>query len=261
MHPEIPTMTEPSLRYAVVPVTEVNFRDAQATGDGSWLIEGYAAVFDQRTTLYDGRFYRVTEEIVPGAFRSALERLSLPEGTEGRTLVHLNYVHDMQSAVASTDAPGSVGRLLLSEDERGLKFEARVDREDPDAQRMAVKMRRGVATQASFAFTIGADEAATRELPDGREEDHYRILEVADLFDVCVCPRGAYQQTVSTLRSYAAAIGRSPEGEGPPRRSREEGVIPVAQDEGGEEEARARKVAAARARARARLTLIDKESM
>jgi HK97 family phage prohead protease len=249
--PDTTPATERELRYASVPLVDVNFRDAEATGDGSWLLEGYAAVFDERTTLYDGRFFRVTEDIAPGAFKDVL-------GRDG-TLVHLNYVHDMQSAVASTDAPGPIGRLHLSEDERGLRFEARVDRDDPDVQRMAVKMRRGVAAQASFAFTIAEEETATRTLPDGRDEDHYRILEVGDLYDVCVCPRGAYQQTVSTLRSYAAAIGRSPEGEGHPRRSEVEGATDVAQDWGVPESKQPSRVALAKAKARARLHMLTKD--
>jgi len=211
---------ERALRYAQVPLTEVNVRDPQGTGDGSWLMEGYAAVFDERTTLFDGQFYRVTEDIDPGAFSGVLERLDLLPGESGRTLVHLNYGHDMQSSVASTDVEG-VGGLQLTSDERGLRFEARVDPQDPDAQRMAVKMRRGVVNQASFAFTIAREENITTDLEDGRTEDHFRILEVGNLFDVCACARGAYQQTVSQLRSYAAAIGRSSSDEGREGRSPE----------------------------------------
>ena len=207
---------ERELRYAVTPIQGVTFRDATATGDGSWLVEGYAAVFDQATTLYDGRFYQLDESIAPGAFASVLSRVNLPADDPTRTLVHLNYVHDMQSAVAATDADGPIGRLLLAEDENGLRFTAKIDREDPDALRMAVKMRRGVVRQASFAFTIGSEEVTTTD--DGeREVAHARILEVKNLYDVCVCPQGAYPQTVSTLRSLAAAIGRSPV-EGHPHR-------------------------------------------
>ena len=210
--------TERELRYAVTEIQDFNFRDATGTGDGSWLIEGYAAVFDQTTTLYDGRFYRLQESIAPGAFRDVLARVNLPATDENRTLVHLNYVHDMQSAVASTDAEGPIGRLLLAEDGHGLRFTARVDPADPDAVRMAAKMRRGVVRQASFAFTIEQEETHSTEDEDGRETEHARILAVKQLYDVCVCPQGAYQQTVSTLRSIAAAIGRSPVGEGHPSR-------------------------------------------
>lgn len=251
----------PELRYAVVPIRDVVFRDAQSTGDGSWLIEGYAAVFDQETVLYDGSFFRIKESIAPGAFTDVLSRIALPNDDPMRTLVHLNYVHDMQAAVASTDAPDLIGRLSLAEDDRGLRFTARVDREDPDAQRMAVKMRRGVAKQASFAFTIGRQQVTTTDLADGREEDLVRILEVRSLFDVCVCPQGAYGQTVSTLRSLAAAIGRSPDGEGHPRRSDQEGAPAVAEPEarGSGDDTRAHRLAAARARARASLSLMSEE--
>lgn len=251
---------ERELRYAVVPLVDVNFRDASETGDGSWLIEGYAAVFDARTVLYDGKFFRVTEDIAPGAFDNVLARISLPADDPTRTLVHLNYQHDMQAAVASTEVTDPIGRLALSTDDRGLAFEARVDREDPDVQRMAVKMRRGITAQASFAFTIAREEATSTDMEDGRTEDHYRILEVGDLYDVCVCARGAYSQTVSQLRSYAAAIGRSPEGEGHPRRSITEGATDVAQHEGVPVKAQAPGLVAARARARARLSLIDRST-
>lgn len=212
---------ERALRYAVAPLTEVNFRDAQATGDGSWLVEGYAAVFDERTTLYDGKFLRVTEEIDPHFFDAVLSR---------DPLVHLNYGHDMQSVVASTRASG-VGGLLLEADERGLRFEARMNRMDPDAQRVAVKMDSEIVDQASFAFTIADEERTTTTLDDGREEDHYRLTVCGDLFDVCVCARGAYQQTVSQLRSYAAAIGRSSDDEGRARRSKQEGAETVVPEE------------------------------
>ena len=91
-------------------------------------------------------------------------------------------------------------------------------------------------------------------------EDHYRILEVGDLFDVCVCPRGAYQQTTSSLRSYAAAIGRSPEGEGHPRRSTVvEGVTDVAPEGGVPESKQPSRAALAKAKARARLQMLPKD--
>ena len=218
---------ERELRYAVAPITDITFRDATATGDGSWLIEGYAAVYDAETTLYDGKFYQLTESIAPGAFANVLARVNLPASDLTRTLVHLNYVHDMQSAVAATDADGPIGRLLLAEDARGLRFTAKVDREDPDAVRMAVKMRRGVVRQASFAFTIAAEESLETET-EQKTVEHTRILEIKDLYDVCVCPQGAYPQTVSTLRSLAAAIGRTPdEGVGHLRRPQDGGASTI----------------------------------
>jgi HK97 family phage prohead protease len=167
---------------------------------------GYAAVFDQETTLYDGRFMRITESVAPDAFNNVLrtQGLTRPEG-----VVHFNFGHDMSTAVAATDvAAGQPGSLELRVDSKGLFYTARVSRDDPDAVRMAAKMRTGVLKQASFAFTIARKETTETELEDGRTEERDRIQEVGRLFDVCATPQGAYPQTVSQLRSYAAALGQ-----------------------------------------------------
>jgi len=199
--------TDSKLRFAVAPIADVDFRDAAATHDGSWTISGYASVFDQTTTLYDGDYRTVRESIAPGAFDAVLR---------SGPLVHLNVGHDMNRAVASTEVPaGEIGSLVLSADAVGLRFLARVDRADPDAQALAVKMSRGVARQASFAFTIGAEEKpVSRTLEDGRTEDTLRITQVRSLMDVCVTPQGAYPQTVATLRSIGQSIRVLP-GDGP----------------------------------------------
>lgn len=224
------------LRVAFAPITRLQVRDASGTGDGSWTIEGYAAVFEQETVLWDGRWLRMREEIASGAFTSAehQELGVLARVAAGSELVHLNYVHQMPSAVAASDVSG-IGGLELEEDFHGLRFFARVDPDDPDAQRMAVKMRRGVVKQASFAFIIGHQElveAATTA--DGREDEKWRITEIRSLFDVCVCPQGAYPQTESFLRSLTATHldldpGRAAAAAGPDHRDGDpSGGTPIA---------------------------------
>ena len=189
----------PRLRYAVAPITNIDFRDASANHDGSWTISGYAAVFDQETTLYDGNYVQVRESIAPTAFDSVLRN---------QPLVHLNVGHDMNRSVAATDVPaGQIGSLILSSDQHGLRFLARVDRNDPDAQALAVKMSRGIARQASFAFTIGNETMTSTQSEDGRDVETFRILEVRSLMDVCVTPQGAYQQTEAMLRSMSRQMG------------------------------------------------------
>jgi HK97 family phage prohead protease len=199
-------------RFALAPIRDLQVRDATGTGDGSWTIEGYAAVYEQETVLWDGRWFRMREEIARDAFtngaemgRSVMERID-----SGEERVHLNYVHEMASAVAATDVTG-VGALELQSDFHGLRFFARVDPDDPDAQRMAVKMRRGVVRQASFAFTIAREELVEETVSDrGQMDEKWRILEIGHLFDVCVCAQGAYPQTESFLRSLAASyLGRA----------------------------------------------------
>lgn len=206
------TRQENALRVVLAPIQGVEVRgDAGGTGDGSLTIQGYAAVFEQETTLWDGRWYQMDEEIARDAFKDVLGRVA-----NGDELVHLNYVHDMASAVAASDvrADGSlpIGGLELSADEHGLRFFARVDPDDPDAQRMAVKMKRGVVKQASFAFTIASEELVeAKETDDGKSYEKWRITEIGHLYDVCACPQGAYAQTEVGVRSLAAAslLGRA----------------------------------------------------
>lgn len=208
------------LRYAVAPITNVEVRDTEGNGDGTWTMSGYAAVFDQPTTLYDGRFTKLTEDIDPAAFDEVLRSQGIrsPQG-----VVHFNFGHDMNRAVAATDVPpGQPGWLDLRADERGLFYLAKVSKDDPDGIAMAVKMRDGVLRQASFAFTIADATDSDREV-GGTLVSHRRINRVGRLFDVCATTQGAYPQTVSQLRSYAAAIGQSPQGE----------AMPVSPDNGG----------------------------
>jgi HK97 family phage prohead protease len=186
-----------NFRMAVAPIRGVEFRDASANHDGSLTFSGYAAVFDQETTLYDSRGLVVKETMDPRSFDKVLR---------GAPTVHLNMNHNMDTAVASTLVPaGSIGSLTLRADDHGLYFMARADREDPDAQRMAIKMQRGVISQASFAFTIGDETVTQRDLGDGRVEESFRILEVKDLFDVAACQQGAYNQTTVGVRARSLA--------------------------------------------------------
>lgn len=207
MKPPTPERRVGQLRLAVAPMRNVEVRDASGTGDGSWTIDGYSAVFDQETVLYDiPGWIRVREEIAPTAFDNVMARLRRGDG-----LVHFNHGHDMKTAVAATNVDG-IGRLELSVDMHGQRFFARVDPEDPDARALASKMRRRVVAQSSFAFSIGDEEIVDeRELEDGTLDVKFRILELLDQYDVCACAQGAYSQTESHIRSLAAASLRIPD--------------------------------------------------
>lgn len=218
------------LRFAVAPITSVDVRDTTATDDNTWTMSGYAAVFDQRTTLYDGKFIKITEDIDPAAFNNVLRNQPMgdPSG-----VVHFNLGHDMNRAVAATDVTaGQPGSLQLTADKQGLFFLAKVPRDDPDGIALATKLRSGVIRQASFAFSIAGLQSTLVENADGPDEYADRILEIKHLYDVCACAQGAYSQTVSGLRSYAAAIGQ-PSLEGGHPRQPQGGAIPVSPETGG----------------------------
>lgn len=177
------------------PLVGAEWRDATGTGDGSYTLTGYAAVYDTATTLYDGRSFRMDELISRGAFTRVLGEQ--PD-------VHLVVNHDMSRAVARTGVSG-IGGLELREDATGLRVFARLDPADPDVQALASKMRRGVVDQMSFAFTVAADSVTTVEDASGKQCETRTILEIGKLFDVSVCAQGAYPQTTASIRSRIAA--------------------------------------------------------
>lgn len=191
------------LRVAVVPIRNVEFRDATGTPDGSWTMSGLAAVYDQETVIYDGTFYKRREKIATGAFDDVL-------GTD--PLVHFNLGHDMNRAVAATDVPaGDIGSLILASTRDGMTYLAKVDPEDPDAYAMGIKMKRGVIKQASFAFTVKKDKYEEIE-EDGKVDELRTILEIKNLYDVCATPQGAYNQTTAGVRSMFAMYGQPSDG-------------------------------------------------
>lgn len=185
--------------HSRLPLYELQLRDATQTADGSYTITGHAATTNSEYVLFEDEAYgvRVTERIAGNAFDKVLA---------GNPDVHLNINHDMSKAIARTGVQG-VGGLELSMDPKGLKVYARVDRSDPDVVGLASKMRLGVIDQMSFAFTI-ADEKRTEVEQDGMLEVLYEILEVGQLYDVCVCAQGANTQTDSSIRSLRAAVGQ-----------------------------------------------------
>ena len=204
LYAQEPMMSENSLRYVVSPLADVSVRDAQGSYDNTWTMEGYAAVFNETTTLLDSKFAKLTESIDTRAFDGVLrdQGLDTPGG-----VVHFNFGHDMNRAVAASDVPpGTPGSLVLEAHDRGLWFSARVSRDDPDGQAMAVKMRDGVLRQASFAFTIGSSDYQESDPDEETRSEHRTITDVSHLYDVCATAQGAYSTTVAGLRSYGSAL-------------------------------------------------------
>jgi HK97 family phage prohead protease len=119
--------------------------------------------------------------------------------------VHFNLGHDMNRAVAATNvAAGQPGSLQLSADAHGLRYLAKVSKDDPDGVALATKMRDGVIAQASMAFVCARDQITETTTEDGPDVMLRRILEVGALYDVCACPQGVFSQTVSQLQQFSA---------------------------------------------------------
>jgi HK97 family phage prohead protease len=103
-------------------------------------VSGYASL---TSTAYDMGSY--DEQISPGAFFSALA---------GRPDVRLLTNHEGLPLARTTVAPGQPGHLSLTEDHKGLRFDAQLDQDDPDARLVHRKVSSGLMDQCSFAFRV-----------------------------------------------------------------------------------------------------------
>ena len=188
----IKALIEAERRIAVVPLQNIEWRQSDS-GDGSRILAGYAAVYEQETTLYAGQHYTVKEKLAYGAFNAVLAKN--PD-------VHLNIQHDMARAIARTRVSG-IGGLELKSDLHGLRVYSRLNKDDPDVQSLAAKMDLKIMDQMSFAFRVlsSGSEWHTTVDANGHETELRIINEVAELYDVCVCAQGAYPQTDAVLRS------------------------------------------------------------
>lgn len=204
------------------------------------ILTGYPAVFNVPTILYEDPDIVIRETVAPGFFDNVLQ-----------DDCHLNYVHESGSSMCrnnpcmSPDRQGGPGSMELSTDAHGLRLFARVPMNDPDSQRMSVKMDNGVIDQMSFAFSVDTEDFAGTKGEDGRTYYDYTLKKCRRLYDVTVCPLGAYSQTEAALRSIAPqlAVRSLDEGPGDSCRPEDEGK------DGEAEEAYMRFVTDAKARA------------
>jgi HK97 family phage prohead protease len=147
--------------------------ELRAAPDGKTLV-GYAAVFDSPSEPLPW-----TEFVRRGAFTKTIK-----DGADVRLLIDHEGV-----PLARTRS----GTLSLSEDEIGLRIEAMLDENNPDAAKVMSALRRGDLSQMSFAFQTvkdsWSDDKRTRELKEVR------------LYDVSVVTYPAYEETVAELRN------------------------------------------------------------
>lgn len=170
----------------------VEIREAD---DGSLLFTGYATTFNSEYDILGGPPYGWTESVDPGAFTKTLS-----ENPDVRLLVN----HD-DLPLARTRS----GTLQLSQDNIGLRVEAKLDPSDPDVQRLQPKMARGDLNEMSFAF---------RTIRQAWDEDYTRRnlveLSLAD-GDVSIVTFPANPATSADLRALVTLTERlyvAPEG-------------------------------------------------
>jgi HK97 family phage prohead protease len=152
--------------------------EVRSEGNGNTLV-GYAAIFDSPSEPMP-----FTEYVKRGAFSKTIN-----DGADVRLLIDHEGVPLARS---------KSGTLVLEEDDKGLRVEAELDPNNPDAARIMSAMKRGDLNQMSFAF---------RTIKDSWNTDRsVRELREVQLFDVSVVTFPAYEETVAELRSVFTPV-------------------------------------------------------
>lgn len=155
-------------------ISELKTRNIEE-GSDSITLGGYAAMFNSRTTLWEG----FDEIIVPNAFSKTLS-----EQGDVRCL----FNHDWSKVLGRTKS----GTLRLFEDERGLKFEVDIPN-NSYANDLVESMERGDINQCSFGFFI------TKEELDWDSDPVLRTILEVELYEVSIVSIPAYDDTEAAV--------------------------------------------------------------
>lgn len=147
------------------------------------IIEGYPIVFDREAYIdcgFDGWY----EKIDRNAFANA-----------DMSDVALKYNHNDNKFLLARTRNGS---LTLTIDDHGVFIHAEL-LDTPESETIYKQVKSGLLTEGSFAFTVTSDT----ETVDEKGEVHRTITGIGKLFDVAICPNGAYGDlTEIYARSY-----------------------------------------------------------
>lgn len=107
------------------------------TGTGPIILRSYASLFNVPYTIGGGA-HKYTERVAAGAFTQSLQ---------GNPDVVFRTEHS-NMPLARTKS----GTLRVGQDDKGLWYEAKLDRNDPDVISLVPKIRSGNMNESSFAF-------------------------------------------------------------------------------------------------------------
>lgn len=159
-------------------------------GDEAVVVTGHAALFNVLSVPLGG----FRERVARGAFAKTVQE------SDVRMLVQ----HDAAAVVARVKA----GTLALREDDVGLAFEARLNPLDPDARRLAAKLRDGLIDQMSFGFEVIRDSWDTEEVHDEHSDGDtvVRTLHEVRLWEVSPVTFAAYPATDVALAGVSVPL-------------------------------------------------------
>ena len=156
----------------------------------SMIVEGYATTFSQPYLLYDGRYYKIIEEIAPTAFSEC----------------------DMSDVIMQYDHTGRVfartrnGTLTLTVDAIGLKVAADLSGTDIGRQ-LYQEIKGGYTDKMSFGFVVTEDQrVSTEDYETGVETVTRTITKIKKLYDVSAVSIPANDMTSISARRFADGV-------------------------------------------------------
>lgn len=161
-----------------------------AGNEEQMIVEGYATTFDQPYMLYDGKYYKVIEQIAPTAFMGCdMSDVIMQYNHEGRVF-----------------ARNKNGTLSLAVDNVGLKITADLSGTDIGRQ-LYQEIKGGYTDKMSFSFVVGEDERSTTEDHENSIEIVNRtITKIKKIYDVSAVSIPANDLTSISARRYADGV-------------------------------------------------------
>lgn len=151
--------------------------------ESKMIIEGYPIIFDKETLIFDGE-----KEFYESIDRHAFDDADISD-------VALKYNHNDNFLILARTRNNS---LILSIDDHGVFMHSEL-LDTTDSIDVYKRVKSGLLKEGSFAFTIEAFERWV----DADGIEHRKITKIGKLFDVAICPNGAYGDlTEIYARSY-----------------------------------------------------------
>lgn len=159
-------------------------------GEESMIVEGYATTFNRPYMLYDGRYYKVIEQIAPTAF-------------EGCDMADVIMQYDHEGRVFARTRNGTLGLMV---DSVGLKVTADLSGTDIGRQ-LYQEIKGGYTDKMSFGFVVAEDQRTSVVDHENDVETVTRtITKIKKLYDVSAVSIPANDMTSISARRFADGV-------------------------------------------------------
>lgn len=158
--------------------------------DDEYIVEGYAATFNQPYTLYESRYYKIEEQIRPDAFNDC-------------NMEDVIFQYDHQGRVFARTRNKT---LELSNDEKGLFIRANLGGTD-EGRKLYQEIKGGYTDKMSFSFVVEEDERVYKEDYENDFETCTRtITKISKLYDVSAVSIPANDMTSISARKFSDGV-------------------------------------------------------